>query len=211
MFQRRSALIGTIITALMMAGCSQEESAADRLARIRARVDATRQCGLLITGRWPIAEYSARTLSGPQIDALVAAGLIRLVPARDPERVRVAVTPFGRAHTVIERVDSARSPDPFVRTPLTEHEKDGGFIMLCYGEQQLVSVRQLQDKDIDNNGKRQNSIVYDYRTINPPAWTARADIRAAFPRMVEDLGKLHSAYDFQYEFEGPPTGVNFSP
>jgi len=34
---------------------------------------------------------------------------------------------------------------------------------------------------------------YDYRIVQPPAWTQRADIRAAFPFLTRQLDEMHSA------------------
>jgi hypothetical protein len=198
----RYAISAGVVIALVaiLFGCKSSESETELLARIRAKVDGAPRCASLIARSWPV-EFSEEALAGPRIDALVAAGLIRRVPLLvapgDRARTRIELTPLGQNHVLIER------PDPSMP----------GYAALCYGKRRVVAVRQEQRSVGAESGspKTGNVVVYDYRIVESPPWAARSDIRAAFPFMVRDLERLHSADEHANIAKEPPTVEFFSP
>jgi hypothetical protein len=190
---------------LVFAGCgAREKETSDKdMATIREKVDGVRRCASLLTGEWPI-EASADGMSGARVDALVAAGLIRRVPLEVPEgeraRTRIEVTPAGKADVLIERPSPKARPDD--QEPL-----------LCYGRRQVTSFydKQMQASETGDPAVMTSVLHYDYRIVQPPAWTARADIRAAFPFMVRDLDKVHTAHEGAVINKQPETGEFFAP
>jgi hypothetical protein len=216
-FQRRRSLVFNVIITglcLVIAGCNKEENASDALARIGKQVDGVPRCASLLSGSWPI-EFSEHVLSGPRVDALVAAGLIRRVTFKrvDP-LVAAGRIPAEegdkRPRTRIE-ITSAGKPHVFIKT-VNEDTPKG--IVLCYGSVKVVSVRQKQQNVPAPSEPTKTTIsdipIFAYRIVQPPAWTARADIRAAFPFMVRDLEQLHSSIDSslfgEYGYVSPDSG-----
>jgi hypothetical protein len=201
----RSAVFCGVSTALLLllAGCDSDENKSDQLARIHAKVDGVGRCAALLTGGWPI-EASADALSGPRVDALVAAGLIRRVPLDVPEgerpRTRIDVTPLGEADVLIDR------PSPKIHPEYQEP-------LLCYGRRQVTSVyvKKVQAAETGDPTITNSVLHYDYRIVQPPAWASRTDIRAAFPFMVMDLEQVHSDHEFADIHLQPETGKYFSP
>lgn len=205
--RNRFAVFCSLTTALLLglSGCGADENKSDQLARIRAKVDGVRRCAALLSGSWPI-EASADSLSGPHVDALVAAGLVRRVTMNVPEgdraRTRIELTPAGQNHILIERVTE--------NTPETA--------VLCYGRLQVISLnqKQTQESKTGDSSKLNNLLFYNYRIVQPPAWATRADIRAAFPFMVQDLEQVHSEQDSEILYKNekvyktPSTEESFS-
>lgn len=66
---------------------------------------------------------------------------------------------------------------------------------LCYGRKHVVAVR-LERRDVgvlDGTPKMGYVLRYDYTIVDAPAWTARADIRTAFPFLQRELGRVRTA------------------
>ncbi|KTW09915.1 hypothetical protein [Sphingomonas sanguinis] len=159
---------------VLLAACSEGKSqpqaeGGDALAQLRAQLDGQRQCAPLLSGTTPI-EFSADALSGPKVDALVAAGLVRRVPlpaTGDRPRMRIEPTSEGSRDIWLRRLDPTSPAEP----------------LLCYGRKQVVAVHP-EGKD---------TLRYDYRVGQAPAWTGRTDIRAAFPFLARQLSEVHRA------------------
>ncbi len=184
----------TTLALIFVLGSCTEKNIDHNLADIRAKVDGARRCAPLLDGSWPI-EFSNRALSGRNVNALVEAGLVRRVQATDPERTRIEITPLGQADIVIKRLDE--------NTPAT--------VVLCYGQRQLVSVLTEKGEVADASKANIGKVVsYNYRIVKPPKWTERAEIRAAFPFMVNDLTEIHRDDLTKNVNLGPDKG-NFAP
>ena len=177
----RALVAGLVLLAACSEGASQPQPSGEALAQIRAQVEGQRQCAPLLSGTWPI-ELSADALSGPRVDALVAAGLIRRVALPDTgdrPRVRIEPTEAGKRDLWLRRLDPTSPAEP----------------LLCYGRKQVVAVRpEARDVGAATGPAVKGEVLrYDYRIVQPPAWTQRADIRAAFPFLTRQLGEVHSA------------------
>lgn len=154
----RAALSNLLAAALLpVAACGAASVPApyDVLAPL---VAAQRQCAPLIAGAWPI-DLAADRLKAPGIDALVAAGILTRAPvAGDPgarPRFDIEIAPGGREWVELRQLNADGGKTPF----------------LCYGTRQLIDVR-TSDGD---------TAPYRFRVVNPAPWTARADIRTAYP------------------------------
>lgn len=182
---RREVVAGASYPLLLLAaGCDlrAKEVGADPLEQIREQVEGQRQCAPLLSGTWPI-EFSADALAGPRVDALVAAGLVRRVPlaeaGNDRPRVRIEPTPAGARDVWLRRLDPDSPPEP----------------MLCYGSKHVVAVRPERRNLGAETGPPATGTVlrYDYRIVRSPAWTARADVRAAYPFLPRELERVRTA------------------
>jgi hypothetical protein len=177
-----------IVAALLLTGCdagaqSAGANMADALAQVRAKVEGQRQCAALLDGNYPM-NYSADALSGPKVDALVAAGLIRREPAPpspgDPRpRATAKLTPAGMRDAWVQRLDPGKPADAW----------------LCFGRKHVTAVRaEAGDAGSEVGGSQPGSVLrYDYRIVDAPAWTARPDIRQAFPFLTQALSKTHTS------------------
>lgn len=177
-----------LATAALTAACGGAVRASsptgEALGQIRAQVEGQRQCTPLLSGTWPI-EFSADALSGRGVDALVGAGLVRRVPipvpAGERQRVRIDLTDAGRRDARLFPLDP---------------EGPSRGAELCYGRKHVVDVRFDRvgpETARDNPAAEENRVRYDYRVVDPPVWTARSDIRAAFPWIERELGATHTA------------------
>lgn len=182
----RKTARGMTAPLLLLAACGPgarkvEPSAADALAQIREQVDGQRQCAPLLSGTAPI-EFSADALAGPRVDALVAAGLVRRMPLPDRgdrPRLRIEPTEAGARDIWMRRLDPSGRAEPF----------------LCYGRKQVVAVRrERRDIGSDAGDPMTGDVLrYDYRVVEAPGWTARPDIRAAFPFLPRELERVRTA------------------
>jgi hypothetical protein len=201
--RHRHSVFAIAITSILVAlsGCNREKGEAAQIAEMRAAVDGVRRCADLLLGFLPL-EASTDMYSGPRVDALVAAGLVRSVPVDtggDRPRTRIEVTPAGMAHVLINR-----APETSLQ-----------HIQLCYGRSQIVSVRrELKDVGAESGpAKNEHVLSYDYKIVQAPEWTKRADIRAAFPFMAQDLEQVHSdryVLPSQFNYTTPENGGEFS-
>lgn len=177
----RALVAVLVLLAACSEGASQPRSSGEALAQIRAQVEGQRQCAPLLSGTSPI-ELSAHALSGGKVDALVAAGLIRRVALPDTgdrPRVRIEPTEAGQRDLWLRRLDPASPAEP----------------LLCYGRKQVVAIRpEVRDTGAATGPAVKGEVLrYDYRIVQPPAWTQRADIRAAFPFLARQLAEVHTA------------------
>jgi hypothetical protein len=204
---RAATFYGITVTLLfMLSGCGEREKERrdEDIATIRVSVDGLRRCAALLLGELPF-ESRAEDMSGPRVNALVSAGLIRRLPIKNPLRdspqVRVELTPFGLSHVMIDRSIGTK-----------------GYTRLCYGRQQLISIYQkklVYQKQVNDGSvalsASQSTLFYDYKIVQPPEWTTRADIQAAFPFMVQDLDQLHTASQSDPSLPEPYPGNAFKP
>jgi hypothetical protein len=173
----------------LLAGChlnaaNPQAKPDDAIQQIREQVEGQRQCAPLLSGTSPI-EFSAEALAGPRVNALVAAGLVRRVlldrtdAGGDRPRVRIEPTSAGMHDIWFRRLDPASEPEP----------------MLCFGRKHVVAVRTVrQDGGSETDPSKPTEVGrYDYRIIRTPSWTGRGDIRAAFPFLVKELNRTHTA------------------
>ncbi len=175
---------------MLLAGCGIGASAGvdasaldtkQAIAQIRAQVEGQRQCAPLLSGIAP-SEVSADALAGPRVDALVAAGLVARVPVANPAddrpRVRIAPTAAGSRDIWLRRLDPASPAEP-----------------LCYGRKHVTAVHaERRNVGAETGPAAEGAVLrYDYTIVQTPAWTARADVRAAFPFLSRELGQVHTA------------------
>ncbi|WP_156359254.1 hypothetical protein [Sphingomonas sp. Leaf242] len=188
MTMRVSCIVAACSLALL-AGChlnaaKPQSKPDDAIQQIREQVEGQRQCAPLLSGTSPI-EFSLEVLAGPHVDALVAAGVVRrvLLDRADAEgdrpRVRIEPTSAGMHDIWFRRLDPASRPEP----------------MLCYGRKHVVAVRTGGHDGGSETGPSKPAEVrrYDYRIVQTPSWTSRADIRAAFPFLVKELNRTRTA------------------
>lgn len=173
---RRGAVMLGLAAVTAVAGCRGAPTAQspEAVAGLRRSIDGVRVCAPLLSASWPIA-FSTDSLATPGVDALVAAGLVRRVslpdPAGDNARTRIAITATGLRDVRLHRLSPESPPQP----------------QLCFGRKQVTTLHQA------STGDRSGTVDYAYRIIDAPRWTTRADIRAAFPFMVDMLkGELHA-------------------
>ncbi|MCR6477259.1 hypothetical protein NU688_13950 [Variovorax sp. ZS18.2.2] len=161
-------------TLSLLAGCPADTPAQSpaALASLRQQIDAVRVCAPLLSGTWPI-EFSADSLATPPVDALVSAGIVRRVPLPNPggerPRVRIDLVQETGGDARLYRLRPEAPPNP----------------QLCFGRRQVTTMQH------EAMGKRSGLLHYAYRVADAPAWTARPDIRAAFPFMVAMLDGEH--------------------
>ncbi|PSJ39031.1 hypothetical protein [Allosphingosinicella deserti] len=164
-----AALAGAGLLA-MLAACDGSRAQTSGLADLRAQIDGSRVCALLIGPQWPI-EGSAAMLAQPGVDALVAAGLVRRDPVNDRANVtpqaRIAVTPLGERDLRLFRLSADSPPAP----------------QLCLGKKQVTAI--------ERNGD--GPVRYRYRIVEAPDWTRRPDIRAAYPFVARLLDREQRA------------------
>ncbi len=180
--------VAAAVPAILPAGCGigagagVEASVLDTkkaMAQIRAQVEGQRQCAPLLSGSAPI-ELSAHALAGPRVDALVAAGLVTRVPVANPAddrpRVRIEPTTAGSRDIWLRRLDPASPAEP----------------LLCYGGKHVTAVHaERRNVGAETGPAAEGAVLrYDYTIIQSPAWTARADVRAAFPFLPRELGGI---------------------
>jgi hypothetical protein len=185
----RSAFFTVLPAALFLglSGCDKEPSVEEKMAQIKKQFDGMRRCGNLFYANWPI-EFDKVDLedSTGGVGALFAAGLIRLEPIKstdesgglveDDDKIRIVPTPHGNPHIVIYTEPDGRDPEQ-------------KYAKLCYGTVKVISVAKRHKGNPD---PRYDWYDFKYQIVNPPLWTKRADIRAAFPDMAKDLSKVHS-------------------
>jgi hypothetical protein len=144
------------------------------LAGLRQQIDSVRVCAPLLSGSWPI-EFSADSLATPRVDALVSAGIVRRVPLPNPggerPRVRIEIVQETGGDARLYRLRPEAPPMP----------------QLCFGRRQVTTMQH------EATAKRDGSLHYAYRVVDAPAWTARTDIRAAFPFMATMLDSEQQA------------------
>ena len=181
--RNRSRAAGMMVRAMagvaalaLVAGCrvdTQAQSPA-ALASLRQQLDGFRICAPLISGSWPI-EFSADSLATPGVDALVKAGIVRRVPLPNPlgerPRVRIEIVQEEGGDARLYRFRPEVPPMP----------------QLCYGRMQVTTMQH------EATGERSGLLHYAYRVVDAPAWTARPDIRAAFPFMSTMLDREQRA------------------
>jgi hypothetical protein len=197
-------VVTTLLLGLAACGVNDKERRNEDIATIRARVDNVRRCATLLDGNWPL-EVFANELNGQRVTALVAAGLVRRVAIKNPrpgmQTARIDLTPLGQANVVIDRSIGK-----------------AGYARLCYGQQRLISVYEKKiiyhndEKDLpDAYELKRKTLFYDYRIVNAPAWTARADIRAAFPFIVRELEQVYSVPESASALTNPFPEYSFKP
>lgn len=159
------------LAALMfIAGCRADTppQSPAALASLRQQLETVRVCAPLLSGSLPI-EFSADALATPGVDALVGAGIVRRVPLPNPlnerRRVRIEIVQETGGDARLYRIGPDSPPQP----------------QLCFGRKQVTTMQH------EATGKRSGALHYAYRVVDAPAWTARPDIRAAFPFMAAML------------------------
>jgi hypothetical protein len=187
----RALVAGLALLAACSEGASEPKVSTDgAIAQIREQVEGQRQCAPLLSGRWPI-EFSADALQGPKVDALVAAGLVQRItlPAQgDRPRVRIEPTAAGKRDIWLRQLDPASPAEP----------------LLCFGRKAVVAVREETARTGAETGPATMGQVlrYDYRIVQAPAWTQRADVRTAFPFLSQALEKVHTAEQVATQEQG---------
>lgn len=175
---RRGALLIGFAAVTVVAGCRNNPSAQspETVAGLRRSIEGVRVCAPLLSASWPIV-FSTESLATPAVDALAATGLVRRVslpdPAGDNARTRIAITTAGLRDARLHRLSPESPPQP----------------QLCFGRKQVTTLRHA------STGDRSGTVDYAYRIVDAPRWTTRADIRAAFPFMVDMLKSELRAQD----------------
>lgn len=176
-----ATLAATVAGALLAGGCTP--SAPRITERARKLIDGTRECAALFNGSSPLEapEFILRTDS---IDSLVRAGLFRYVALGmrrslegSPPKpwVRLEPTPEGRRWLV------SSPPNPSGVRPGTA---------LCFARRQLVDARRVELEP--GYGWR---VALRYRLIDRAPWSARPDVRRAFPFLDRVAARaLRSSY-----------------
>jgi len=177
----------------LLTGCSSgaqttQPDPGGALAQVRAQIDGQRQCAPLLSGSWPI-ELSANALAGSRVDALVAAGLIKrqLIAgaSEDRARVRIVLTPVGKRDVWLRQLDASMPAEP----------------LLCYGRKHVLAMRpadgtggsEVAGASEADGADAGNTLRYEYRIVQSPSWTARPDIRTAFPFLERELNRSRVA------------------
>ncbi len=178
---------------LVLAACGTRDDAASITADLRAQMDGSKVCAVLVAPEWPI-EQSAEHLASPGIEALIAADLIRREPvvnrANVTPQARISITETGTPYLQLEAIGPGSPPSPY----------------LCFGRKQITSISRGED----------GVVRYRYRIVDPPAWALRSDMRTVFPflaRLIDheqhaELGAVKE--DGRWQVPGGPMQTNLA-
>lgn len=159
-----------VAATLALAACSAGAGSAALTEDLRAQLDGSKVCAMLIAPQWPI-EQSAELLARPGIDALIAADLVHREAIEDranaTPRARVSVTETGKPFLQLDTTANNSSAVPY----------------LCFGERQVTAIARGED----------GVVRYRYRIVDAPAWTERRDMRAAFPFLARLIDQEQQA------------------
>lgn len=163
----------------LLAACGNDRAETSGTADLRAQLEGSPVCAMLIGQTWPIEE-SADLLSQPGVEALIAAGLVKREPVQDRSnvtpRARISITSADERHLRLYSTSADSPPAP----------------QLCFGKKQVTAITREGD----------GPVRYRYQIVDAPAWTKREDMRAAFPFLSRLLDQEQQAEVGVVEREG---------